>query len=166
MLRCKAHNHETLLRCGRCEQPICPDCTVMGPVGARCRECASLRSSHMFQIDSGKLTTAAGIGLAVALVGGYLVALASAAGGFIQFWMAVAMGAAVGETVRRLSGRKRGFTMEVAAGLCAGLGAAGGLALWLALHRVPLLLMPASLFFHLLSMAVAVFCAVSRIRYL
>jgi hypothetical protein len=166
MPRCKAHNHETLLRCGKCEQPICPDCTVMGPVGARCHECASLYSSHLFQIDSGKLMTALGIGLLVALAGGYLVALASSAGGFLQFWMAVAMGAAVGETVRRLSGRKRGYKMEIAAGLCAALGVAGGLALWLALHRVPLLLMPSPLFFHLLSMAVAVFCAVSRIRYL
>ncbi len=30
----------TRLRCGRCEKPICPRCTVLGPAGARCRDCA------------------------------------------------------------------------------------------------------------------------------
>ena len=30
----------TRLRCGRCEAPICPRCTVHTPAGTRCRACA------------------------------------------------------------------------------------------------------------------------------
>ncbi len=30
----------TRLRCGRCETPICPKCTVYTPAGTRCRACA------------------------------------------------------------------------------------------------------------------------------
>ncbi len=30
----------TRLRCGRCETPICPKCTVYTPAGTRCRPCA------------------------------------------------------------------------------------------------------------------------------
>ena len=30
----------TRLRCGRCEAPICPKCTVYTPAGTRCRACA------------------------------------------------------------------------------------------------------------------------------
>lgn len=30
----------TNLRCGRCDQPICTKCTVMGPAGPRCPDCA------------------------------------------------------------------------------------------------------------------------------
>lgn len=31
---------QTRLRCGRCEMPICPRCTVYSPAGTRCRGCA------------------------------------------------------------------------------------------------------------------------------
>ena len=30
----------TRVRCGRCEAPICPKCTVYTPAGTRCRSCA------------------------------------------------------------------------------------------------------------------------------
>jgi len=33
----------TRLRCGRCEAPICPRCTVYTPAGTRCRACAKNR---------------------------------------------------------------------------------------------------------------------------
>ncbi len=33
----------TRVRCGRCEKPICPRCTVYGPAGTRCRDCARNR---------------------------------------------------------------------------------------------------------------------------
>lgn len=31
---------ETVLRCGRCERPICTKCAILGPAGPRCPECA------------------------------------------------------------------------------------------------------------------------------
>jgi len=33
----------TRLRCGRCEAPICPKCTVYTPAGTRCRACAKTK---------------------------------------------------------------------------------------------------------------------------
>lgn len=33
----------TRVRCGHCDAPICPRCTVYGPVGARCRACSRHR---------------------------------------------------------------------------------------------------------------------------
>jgi hypothetical protein len=38
---CGRHkNIVTRLRCGRCETPICPKCTVYTPAGTRCRNCS------------------------------------------------------------------------------------------------------------------------------
>lgn len=39
--QCARHARvQTRLRCGRCETPICPRCTVHTPAGTRCRACA------------------------------------------------------------------------------------------------------------------------------
>ena len=39
-LFCANHpDRETLLRCNRCEKPICTQCAVLTPTGYRCREC-------------------------------------------------------------------------------------------------------------------------------
>ena len=39
-LFCANHpNRETVLRCNRCEKPICTECAVLTPVGYRCKEC-------------------------------------------------------------------------------------------------------------------------------
>ena len=41
---CAKHKKETTrVTCGRCEKPICPACSVYGPVGVRCRDCARNR---------------------------------------------------------------------------------------------------------------------------
>lgn len=40
---CYKHpKNATNLKCGRCDRPICTKCTVIGPSGVRCRECAKL----------------------------------------------------------------------------------------------------------------------------
>ena len=39
-LTCYNHpNRETVLRCNRCEQPICVQCAVKTPTGYRCKQC-------------------------------------------------------------------------------------------------------------------------------
>lgn len=126
MPQCAAHNRETLLRCGRCDAPICPDCTVFGPAGARCRDCAALRSSHVYQLDTPRLTLAIVAALALAVVAGWAAAAVAPSGIFIQFWLGLLIGGAVGETTWRLSGRKRGMAIEAGAGACAGLGMLAG----------------------------------------
>lgn len=48
----------TRLRCGRCEAPICPKCTVYTPAGTRCRAC----SRNKFAVrPAGLLHSAVGV---------------------------------------------------------------------------------------------------------
>ncbi|MBI5877126.1 MAG: rhomboid family intramembrane serine protease [Chloroflexi bacterium] len=45
-LYCYRHpERETLLRCARCDRPICAECQVRHPVGIRCPECSPMRQS-------------------------------------------------------------------------------------------------------------------------
>lgn len=42
---CSRHTKvPTLLRCGRCETPICQKCVVFGPAGNRCKACSRHRT--------------------------------------------------------------------------------------------------------------------------
>ena len=69
-LRCANHpDRETMLRCNRCDKPICYQCAVRTPVGYRCKECVRTQQNVYYNGNSGDLL----IGGAVALVlGGHL----------------------------------------------------------------------------------------------
>jgi hypothetical protein len=109
VVRCAAHpDVETALRCGRCDTPICPRCLVMTPVGARCRACAQLRKSPIYDVRLVHYLRAIGAGLAVAVVGSYVVP-------FIPFFGLILLGWAVGEAVTRAANRKRGTGLAVVA---------------------------------------------------
>lgn len=56
---CYRHKNElTLLRCGRCDKPICTKCVIIGPAGPRCKECAKQN------VDVGKTVMAeTGLGI-------------------------------------------------------------------------------------------------------
>lgn len=143
---------QTRLRCGRCEKPICPRCTVMGPTGARCRECASNRDSHMYQVAPAQMALALGASAVLGAVGAQLSQLAGA----YWFWVllyAPAVGPVWGRAITRITGGKRGgkIALVVSLGLVIGAllsvlgagwllhGRAGSLAWpWLALGHLPL----------------------------
>ena len=56
----------TRLRCGRCETPICPRCTVHTPAGMRCRACAknkiAIRPAGVLHAAVGSVTNGSGLG--------------------------------------------------------------------------------------------------------
>ena len=57
----------TRLRCGRCESPICPKCTVYTPAGTRCRPCSknklALRAARVVHSAVSAVSSAApGVG--------------------------------------------------------------------------------------------------------
>jgi len=123
-LHCANHpDRETMLRCNRCEKPICYQCAVRTPVGYRCREC--VRSQQAVYYNAGRLDLpiAAVIGV---LSGGVLGALAYVflgAFGWFSFLGAILIGPAAGgviaEAVRRGVGRRRGRYLKwIAAGAC------------------------------------------------
>lgn len=105
---CARHkNVETRLRCGRCEKPICPKCTVMAPTGARCRDCVSNRDAHMYQVAPKHFALAFGAAFLVGALGVFLTSIAGA------FWLwvllyAPAIGPLLGRLITKITGGKRG----------------------------------------------------------
>lgn len=86
---CANHpNTETVLRCGRCDKPICTRCIVQTPVGARCRECAGVRKLPLAQLESADYLRGLGVMLGLGLVGG----LAWSQAGFFGFFVALLLG--------------------------------------------------------------------------
>src|SRR3954464_1653558 len=77
VLYCVNHPEtETLLRCNRCNNPICLKCAVLTDVGYRCKDCIrGVQSSYFNAIPTDNL-----IGFAVALI---VTAVASPVAGFI-----------------------------------------------------------------------------------
>ncbi|WP_123580563.1 B-box zinc finger protein [Abditibacterium utsteinense] len=119
---CARHkNVQTRLRCGRCEKPICPKCTVMAPTGARCRECVSNRDAHIYQVAPRHLALAFGASTLVGALGIFLTSIAGA------FWLwvllyAPAIGPLLGRLITKITGGKRGpkVAFVVSCGLVCG----------------------------------------------
>ena len=110
---------ETNLRCGRCNELICPNCLVQTVVGSRCPDCARVRTPPMFQASSGDLgkAIAAGFGAAIglSLLAVFIVVLFQIP--FFGVLVVGGVGWAVGEVVYRASGYKQSRALQVVAGL-------------------------------------------------
>lgn len=100
------YNHpqrETMLRCNRCERPICNECAVLTPTGYRCKEC--IREQQKTFDTSRPLD----LPLAV-IVAGVLSFLGSFLAGFLWFFVLMAapiVGVIIAEAVRWVVGRRR-----------------------------------------------------------
>ena len=102
-VRCARHPAvETVLRCGRCDTPICPKCLVSTPVGARCPACARVRRFALL-VKPAELARAAGMGLAVGAVGSLILSFVP----FLGLIGLAFLGFAVGEAVSVGANRKR-----------------------------------------------------------
>ncbi|RYG69357.1 hypothetical protein EON80_09945, partial [bacterium] len=134
---CARHkNVQTRLRCGRCEKPICPKCTVMAPTGARCADCVSNRTAHMYQVEPKHLAMAFGASAVAGAIGPVVFQLAGA------FWIwallyAPALGPVLGRLVTKLTQGKRGAKVAsaVTAGLVTGGIGSSVLTLWVVYGR-------------------------------
>lgn len=169
-LRCKCRRQAvTSLRCARCSIPICPDCSIVAPAGMLCRECGSSKRSPLLQVSAPSLLLAYLVCLGVGVVGGWLLREVLPFG-FFALWGALFYGIVIAEVALRVTGRKRGTQMEILVGVCSALGLLGGHLLPLLSHQVPgsvavTMLLSTDIWFYLTA-AVAVFSAVSRIRYI
>lgn len=176
--RCANHpNRETMVRCGKCEKPLCTDCMVMTPVGVRCRECANLRPIPTYDVGPLVVVRALVVGLVVALVLATLVRVTPL--GPFAFFLMPFYGWLVSEAIARVSNEKRGPRLQIVAGVCiaAGLlvGAAAPIALIYgggpvgAITQLPALLALGTLgrifdFGFLFQLALALVFGVSRLR--
>ena len=125
-MTCYIHpNRETLLRCNRCEQPICNECAVLTPTGYRCKNCVKSQQK-VFDFSFNNATTVdLGVGPLIALV---LSAVGSAILGFVGYFgfyiifMAPLLGWGIAGLVRRAVHRRRSKLLYwlVGAGFLAG----------------------------------------------
>ena len=116
-MRCARHpDIETDLRCGKCEQPICPKCMVQTPVGARCPKCAALKKLPVYEISTIFYIRAIAAGLATAAVLGAIWPFIPL-GGFFLFFIALVIGYVVGEGISLAVNRKRGPGLQIIAGI-------------------------------------------------
>lgn len=99
----------TGLRCTRCAKPICPLCAVRTPVGLRCPECAGVRSMGTIRTSSDALIKAALGGLAVAVLVAVLWRFFPA----WQFYLSLALGFGIVETVAWATNNKRGRDLQI-----------------------------------------------------
>jgi hypothetical protein len=113
VLRCAKHPHRpTVLRCGKCGQPICIECTIHTPVGARCRECADLRPLPQFDVKPGQLAKASVNGLFMAAGMAVICFDFLRVVPFSMWFAPILAGYAIGESVHRSAGRKRGSRLR------------------------------------------------------
>lgn len=119
---------KTRLRCGRCEKPICPKCTVMGWTGARCKDCASNRSQHIYQVSPTQYSLAFAVAAGLGAVGAFLV---MHLGLLVVFFAALVGGTLLGKVVHLATGGKRGVTLAIVTsiGALAGGAIAGAMVL-------------------------------------
>src|SRR5579859_1513109 len=115
MLRCARHpGTETVLRCGRCETPICPRCMVETPVGARCPTCAGVKRFRLL-VKPAELARAIAYGIAVGAVGTVIYTFVPFLGPLISFAI---VGFGVGQAVSVGANRKRARELAPIAVAC------------------------------------------------
>lgn len=116
-MRCARHTDvETDLKCGKCEQPICPKCAVQTPVGLRCPKCAALKKLPVFEISPVFYLRAIAAGLATAASLGAIWPFIPL-GGFFLFFLALVIGYLIGEAISLATNRKRGPGLQIVAGI-------------------------------------------------
>ena len=118
----------TTLRCGRCGKPICPDCFVRHPVGLRCKECAQVRKSPVYNLAASDYLVAGLVGLGLSAVVGLLLRFVGGFG-FFAIFIGLAVGGGIADLMSRVIRYKRGVGMQVLAGVCLVVGAMLGVLL-------------------------------------
>jgi hypothetical protein len=118
-LYCANHpNTETMLRCNRCEKPICSKCAVQTPTGYRCRECVrgqqKVFETAQWQDLPLAFITSFGLSFLGSLIAGSM--------GFFVIFIAPIVGTILAEAARFVTRRRRSqrLSQVVAAGAIIG----------------------------------------------
>ena len=118
----------TSIRCGRCEETICPDCLVHSPVGMRCPDCARVNPVPTYDVTFQYLIRGIAAGCAVGLIGGGAFMFAAPLMfrlvfldipvlntilPFLYVAMMAAIGFGIGEAISLSTNRKRGMRLKL-----------------------------------------------------
>ena len=106
VLYCANHpSVETMLRCNRCNKPICTRCAVQTPVGYRCRECVGQQQAVFYTGGAIDYVIAGAISLVLGGIGSYLITLLGA--WFFALILGPTVGIGIAELVRLAVQRRR-----------------------------------------------------------
>lgn len=120
-LHCAFHpERETMLRCNRCERPICAECAVKTPTGYRCRECVKIQQKVFETALPQDYVLSVIVAGVLAFLGSLLVNMI----GFFILLLAPVVGMVIAEAVRRVVQKRRSrrlFQVATAAVVCGSL---------------------------------------------
>lgn len=117
---CKNHpSVETRVTCSNCGDPICPDCMVFTPVGAKCPGCARMPKTARVRVKPDRLALTIIAGLGSAAIGGYVFGLLVSVISLLAFFVAFGLGMGVGESVSWASGRHHSSRLAAWSAACA-----------------------------------------------
>lgn len=100
------YNHpdrETMLRCNRCNRPICTSCAIPTPTGYRCPECVKGQQKIFETARWSDYPLAFVVAALLSLAGSYLASLL----GFFTLFIAPIAGVITAEAIRKVIGRRR-----------------------------------------------------------
>ncbi len=119
-LYCYVHpQRETLLRCNRCERPICQSCAVLTPTGYRCKECVKGQQKIF---DTARWWDYP-LAFITAGVLSYFGSLVAGLFGFFVIFIAPVAGMIIAEAVRFVVRRRRSKPIPIVAVVATVLGA-------------------------------------------
>jgi len=122
-LYCINHpNTETLLRCNKCEDPICVQCAVQTPTGYRCKSCVRGQQKKFNTAKMSDYVFAPVIAVTLSFIGSLLVSFL----GFITIFAAPFIGMIIMRAVRAVIKNRRSNTLFL---VTAAAGAIGSLPL-------------------------------------
>ena len=129
-LHCYRHPQtETLLRCSRCDNPICIKCAQRTSVGHRCPDCLKTQRQRAYNMEPGDLLRAGAVSFGLSLV---LWPLCSLLLGFLNFFWLLpfvaaflaggAAGGGLAQLIRQVVQKRRGPHLKwvTLAGILAG----------------------------------------------
>ena len=117
---CANHpNAPTLLRCNRCEKPICSKCAVQTPTGYRCRECVRGQQKTFETAQLLDVPLAFIVSFGISFIG----SLIAGAMGFFVIFIAPIVGTIIAEAARAVTRRRRSQRLFLSVGIGTFLGA-------------------------------------------
>ena len=122
-LTCTVHpERETLLRCNRCNRPMCSECSVLTPTGYRCKECVRGQQKVYETTVTRDLVVGVVIALVISFAGSFIPGVMQ----FFTIFVAPIVGLLITEAVRWAVKRRRS---RLLAQLAAGAAVVGALPL-------------------------------------
>jgi hypothetical protein len=119
-LYCANHPQtETLLRCNRCEKPICSRCAILTPTGYRCKECVRGQQQVFDTANWVDYPLALGVALVLSGIASWLCSFI----GFLTILAAPTAGMIIAAAVRMVVRKRRSKRLFQWVGVSVALGA-------------------------------------------